>query len=518
MRKPRLIYYNAGHHYHGKRVDPPLSLRKLYWPVDEVVGTGVEMLVLGMGYGDVYFHQSKIGRTIGEAKEVWESFIDWRIMRMVRDAKEKYDTDQFHEVVKRGRQLGMPVVAALKMNNGHAPGANRCGWLRWNKGKEVCLDEPPHEWCYDYTNTDVIEYKQALIREMLEDYETDGIELDFMFTSVFFRKAEVDEGTLVMNKFVADVRQMANEIGAKQGRDITVMARVYHRRDANLEIGLDVETWLKERSEDLVVGQVKPVSLLETGDTQGRWMADAANAAGGAAYLRPPLLVYDERTIFAHPEMYRALRQALDYQGFAGMYLGYLPWPFSHTEYQILREVAYPEVIARHDKRYILQPREAQVQARALPAKLKEGETARIDILVGDDLDSARNEHEMRKPVLTIRFAEFCVEDDIEIRFNGQVLPFEDAEITDERATRILARLRTPGVEAPDTIGGFWFRYRLDLDLLKQGDNTLEVEARSFEKTAGFDRKISGVEVQTRFRDFVRPEGLSIERMPPTAQ
>ena len=269
---------------------------------------------------------------------------------------------------------------------------------------------------------------------------------------------------------------------------------------------------------DLVVGQVKPVSLLETGDTQGRWMADAANAAGGAAYLRPPLLVYDERTIFAHPEMYRALRQALDYQGFAGMYLGYLPWPFSQNEYQILREVAYPEVIARHDKRYILQPREENVQARALPAKLEEGETTRIDILVGDDLDSARNEREMRKPVLTIRFAEFCVEDDIEIRFNGEVLPFEDAEITDERATRILGRLRTPGVEAPDTIAGFWFRYRLDLDLLKQGDNILEVEVRSFEKTAGFDRKVSGVEVQTRFKDFLRPEGLSIERMPPTAQ
>ena len=44
------------------------------------------------------------------------------------------------------------------------------------------------------------------------------------------------------------------------------------------------------------------------------------------------------------------------------------------------------------------------------------------------------------------------------------------------------------------------------------------VEVRSFEKTAGFDRTVSGVEVQTRFRDFVRPEGLSIERMPPTAQ
>ena len=45
----------------------------------------------------------------------------------------------------------------------------------------------------------------------------------------------------------------------------------------------------------------------------------------------------------------------------------------------------------------------------------------------------------------------------------------------------------------------------------------LEIEAKKFEKTAGFERKVNGVEVQTRFKDFVRPEGLNIERMPPTA-
>jgi len=529
MKKPRLIYYNDGHHYHGKRIDPPLSLRKLYWPVDEVVGTGVEMLVLGMGYGDVFFHQSKVGRTIGESKDVWENFIDWRIMRMVKDAKEIYDTDQIHEVIRRGRQMKMPVVASLKMNDGHAPGAQRCGWLRWNRGKEVCLDESPNEWYYDYSNDEVIEYKLALIREVLEDYGADGIELDFMFSSVFFRKAEIDQGIGVMNKFVANVRNMADEIESKQGREISVLARVYHQREANLKTGLDVETWLTEASVDLVIGQVSPASLLETGDTDGRWMADAANASGKAAYLRPPLLVYDERTIFAHIEMYRALRQSLEYQGFAGMYLGYLPWPFSQTEHQILREVAYPEVVERHDKRYILQPREAapagaadgrilaQVQDRVLPTKLEEGKTTNINILVGDDLDSARKDREMRKPILTVRFAEFCVEDEIEIRFNGRVLPLDDAEMTDERATRILGRLRTPSVEAPDTIAGFWFRFRLDIDLLRQGENVLEVEARQFEKTAGFDRKVSGVEVQTRFKDFVRPEGLTIERMPPTA-
>ena len=62
MKNPRLIYYNDAHHYHAKRIDPPLSLPKLQWPVDEVSGTGVDLLAFGLGYGDVYFHDSKVGR------------------------------------------------------------------------------------------------------------------------------------------------------------------------------------------------------------------------------------------------------------------------------------------------------------------------------------------------------------------------------------------------------------------------------------------------------------------------
>ena len=523
MKKPRLIYYNDAHHFHAKRIDPPLTLHKLHWPVDEVVGTGVEALVLGLGYGEVYFHNSKIGRVVGEKKEVWENFIDWRIMRMVEDAT-KMGTDQVREVIKRGRKMGMPVFPSLKLNDAAQPGQERCGWLKWKHGADVCLREPDErlvstEWCHDFTDERVTADKLAMIREMLEDYEADGIELDFMFRPRYFRKAEVEQNIPVMNQFVAQIRGMANEIGEKRGHEIPIMARVFHSRAENLAVGLDVEAWLKEKSVDFVVGQVG-AQLFETNVVGTGWMADAANAAGAAAYLRPPRIVYDERTIFPHIEMFRALGQTLHWQGFAGMYLGYLPWPFSQTEYQILREVAYPEVVERHDKRYILEPREADATFtpppdRQLPIQLEQGETASINILVADDLESAKGDGEMREPVLTIRFSNFCIEDEIEIRFNGQILPWADAEITDERAMRILARFRQP-LEAPEGFGAHWFRYKLDVELLKQGENTLEVETRQLTKTAGFARCVNGVEIQTRFKDFVRPEGLNVERIAPS--
>ncbi len=521
MSKPRLIYYNDAHHFHAKRIEPPASIHKLQWPVDEVAGTGVDLLALGLGYGDVYFHNSKVGRTVGQLKDVWEDFIDWRIMRMVQEAR-RLGTDQVREVIKRGRQTGLAVFPSLKLQDGALPGGERCGLLKWEHGAEVCIGGPEgsrERWSYDFTNELVRQDKLAVIREMLDEYGADGIELDFLFGGVYFRRDKVEENIPTMTRFVAQVREMANEIGEKQCRQIPIMARVPHRKEIALDRRLDPETWLKEGSIDLVVGQV-PGSCMETGTVDGRWLADAANRVGAAAYLRPARRVYDERTIRPSVEMIRALGQSLRWQGFAGMYLGYLPWPFSDAEYRVLREAAYPEVVARRDKRYILAPREGveggetTTPDRKLPYVLEEGETASVDILVADDVGRAKQDGEMREPILTVRFSNFCIEDHFEIRFNGQMLPVEEAEITDERAMRILATFPGP-VEAPMSMAAHWFRYKLPINLVRQGQNNLEVTILKKSQVAGFARAINGVEVQTRYKDFERPQGLEVDRVAP---
>ena len=520
MKPPRLIYYNDAHHYHAKRVEPPVSRHKLKQPVDELLGTGVDLLVLGLGYGDVYFHNSKVGRTVGEKKDVWENFIDWRIMRMVQDAQ-KQGTDQVKEVIQRGRETTLQVIPSLKLQDPSEPGGERCGWLKWEHGAEICLreadDSLPHtEWCYDFTLEQVRNEKIALICEQLEDYEAGGIELDFMFRPRYFRRAEVEKNIPLMNGFLAQIREMSQQIGRKQDREIPIAARVFHERNENLKFGLDVEAWFREGSIDYVIGQVGH-ELLETG-LEASWLAEAARTGDGAAYIRPPNLVYDERTAFPDIEMWRALAQNLHQQGFAGLYLGYLPWPLDEREYRLLREIAYPEVISRRNKRYLLQPGEADETytpppKRQLPIQLEEFKTAAVKLRVADELKSARQDGELRSPILTIRFSFFCVEDEVEIRFNGTVLTPEEAEITDERGLRIRGRFRRT-LEAPEGMSAHWFRFKLDPYLLEQGDNTVEVEVKKFAPAAGFARSINGLEIQTRYKDFVRPEGLDVERIP----
>ena len=216
------------------------------------------------------------------------------------------------------------------------------------------------------------------------------------------------------------------------------------------------------------------------------------------------------------------MTQTLSYHGWAGVFDGYYPWPFGEREYQILREAGYPEVYARRNKRYLLAPREGKAGEetttpdRQIPAELVEGETVALDILVADDLEAAKVDGELRNPILTIRFSFFCIEDEIEIRFNGRVLPMEQAEATDERALS-MATVMAGGmdVQAPFSMSAHFFTYVLRVDDLRQGCNTLEIETMWQEPTAGFTRSVNGVEIRVRYKEFERPVGIGVERVAP---
>lgn len=519
MHRPRLIYYNDAHHYHAKRIEPPASLHMLQWPVDELAGTGADTLALGLGYGDVFFHNTKVGRSVGQRKETWESYIDWRIMRMVEEGQ-RLGTDQLRACIERGKELGVRVVPSLKMQDSHAPGAQRCGSLKWEKGAEVSIgEEGRYLFGYDYALAEVRDYKLALLREILEDYGPHGIELDFLFGTQYFKTGE-ERGAEIMSGFVADLRRLMDETTPDGSERLPLMVRVDLDEEVNRAAGLDVAGWLEAGSVDHVVGQDGCI-LTDTEPKPG-WMTEAANAAGAAAYYRPPRRVFHEAVPFMHIEMWRALQQTLINQGWAGLYHGYMPWPFADEEYSFLREMAYPETTGRRDKRYFLQPREGAADAetttphRALPLTLEEGAVLRAPVHVADDVDGARADGEMRKPVLTLRFQFFCIEDDVEIRFNGQALDLDDAEITDERALFFPVRLYG-AMELQVPLGGsfHWFRFRLPADSVRRGENLVEVEVRRLEPRATFTRSLSGVELYMRYRDMERPLGLQQDRIGP---
>ena len=74
-----------------------------------------------------------------------------------------------------------------------------------------------------------------------------------------------------MTAFVGKVRALADEIGARQGREIPLMARVHLSETDNLAVGLDVAAWLEAGYLDWVVGQ-DPLVLADP-VIQAPWLA-----------------------------------------------------------------------------------------------------------------------------------------------------------------------------------------------------------------------------------------------------
>ena len=154
---------------------------------------------------------------------------------------------------------------------------------------------------------------------------------------------------------------------------------------------------------------------------------------------------------------------------------------------------------------------------RQLPVDLVEGETVKVSVRIADDIAGAIQDQEIRRPVLNLRFAYFCIEDDIAFRINGTTLSRDDAEITDERAMHMprIPAYHRGEIYAPPGTSVHWFKWRLDPALISQGENVIEVECREFEKRAGFTRSLNGVEVWVRYKEFERPEGLEVPAIAP---
>ncbi len=144
---------------------------------------------------------------------------------------------------------------------------------------------------------------------------------------------------------------------------------------------------------------------------------------------------------------------------------------------------------------------------------MKEGVTNTLTMHVADDLDGAKQDGELRKPVLTIWFTDLCADDEIEIRFNDEVLSIEEAEVVDEGAAIIAASFRRDIHDMPG-YNAYWYQFKLDPDILRRGDNTLEITTPREAKTAGFRRSVNIAEVRVRYKEFDRPEGLDPERLP----
>ncbi|MEW6360347.1 MAG: hypothetical protein AB1696_28700 [Planctomycetota bacterium] len=92
---------------------------------------------------------------------------------------------------------------------------------------------------------EVRQHKFAFIRELCENYDIDGLELDFMRHFRYFRTEETtsEERVKIMTGFVADVRRLLDHT-AKATRKRWLCVRVPFRLAAHDPMGIDLRKWV----------------------------------------------------------------------------------------------------------------------------------------------------------------------------------------------------------------------------------------------------------------------------------
>lgn len=95
-------------------------------------------------------------------------------------------------------------------------------------------------------------YRLAQLREICENYDIDGLEIDFQRFPIYFKPGEEAKHRDIMTKWMREVRRMVEKVAKKKGREIKLAARIMALPEQNTAIGLDPVAWANSGLLDFV--------------------------------------------------------------------------------------------------------------------------------------------------------------------------------------------------------------------------------------------------------------------------
>ncbi len=160
-------------------------------------------------------------------------------------------TDVLEVVAQRTRHHGVEIVASVRMNDTHGlyldpTVAQISQFLLDHPEWVIRREDGVPERALDYAIPEVRAHRLAILRELVEGYDIDGIELDFTRWAKFFPRDEAPFRAPLMTEFVADVRQMLDDVARQRERPRFVLGvQVLESLYLNLLAGLDPKSWVE---------------------------------------------------------------------------------------------------------------------------------------------------------------------------------------------------------------------------------------------------------------------------------
>lgn len=135
----------------------------------------------------------------------------------------------------------------------------RLNGVDWEDGKAWYLSplkkEHP-EWLtgftWNFAVPEVRVHKLAILRELAENYDFDGIDLDFSRRPPHLPIGQQWENREALTDFMRQVRRMSQEVAEKRGRPLLLAARLQESVAGCHYDGIDIETWVRENLLDII--------------------------------------------------------------------------------------------------------------------------------------------------------------------------------------------------------------------------------------------------------------------------
>lgn len=265
-RQRRVIYNNDGGDvllgWEGDDADKQKLLEMRTTPL---VGSQVDSYWYSTGGRsfDGFRHDTKVARVVSAGQGTARKEKNSKVQAFIDSGQ-----DALKVMVEFSRQQGWEVFWSMRMNDTHDAGTSADADLMRSPWKDAhphllvgSADNPPPygQWSsVNYAEQEVQDRAFAVIEEVCQNYDIDGIELDFFrhlcyLKSSAWGQTPTQEELDLITGFMKRVREMTERVGMARGKPILVAVRIPDSVPFARQVGLDIEKWMQDGLIDLAV-------------------------------------------------------------------------------------------------------------------------------------------------------------------------------------------------------------------------------------------------------------------------